>query len=197
MGEPAYTVMIDPASVDPGAEIAVSWVTPEGAGFATDYVALIPVGGLLTQKIWSTSTMGIQEHAARWHAPNVFGAYQAVYVKDNGDVVVAESNVLTVEGPVQPDYLVTAMSEVAVGGSIIFDWAVKEGILTSMFDWIGLYRAGTPNEEPNFLAWMYTEGAQTGTNYFTADFGEGIFEIRYLLDDGFESVASSGPITVS
>jgi hypothetical protein len=63
-------------------------------------------------------------------------------------------------------------------------------------DWLGLYQVGASNTA--YLAWTYTGGTTSGsTTFFSAPSSAGQYEIRYLLNNGYDSVAVSNTITVS
>lgn len=55
-------------------------------------------------------------------------------------------------------------------------------------DWIGLYKVGSLNTQ--FLTFIYLP-TDTGSKAFQANYSEGQYEFRYLLNDGYTSSATS------
>ena len=72
-------------------------------------------------------------------------------------------------------------------------WTAPAG--SSITDWVGLYRTNTLNGA--YLWWVYTNGAVSGTANLTAPSIPGDYEFRYLLNNGFTSVAVSQTVTVT
>jgi len=101
------------------------------------------------------------------------------------------------------EFTLTASPETAnVGQTISVQWTAPQG-RTSQRDWIGMYRVETPpvpnTAYLNYQEWEYTQGTLQGTVYFPenpANVPAGIYEFRYLLNDGYESVAVSKPVTI-
>jgi hypothetical protein len=62
-------------------------------------------------------------------------------------------------------------------------------------DWIGLYRVGESNRA--YRWWAYVNGATSGSFYFTAPSEGGQYELRYLINNGYTSVATSNTITIN
>ncbi len=79
------------------------------------------------------------------------------------------------------------------GGTITATWSVTAGN-TSIDDWIGLFPVGAQNDA--FVVWGSTNGATNGSLTFQAPYGSGTYELRYLLNNGFTSVATSASISV-
>lgn len=65
---------------------------------------------------------------------------------------------------------------------------------TSPSDWIALYPVGADNF--NHLAWSYTYGEPTGQLQFAAPLSDGVYEFRYLVQNGYTHVAVSNPVSV-
>jgi len=85
-------------------------------------------------------------------------------------------------------------SSVRPQGQISVTWTAPQG-QTSATDWVGLFKVGTPNTQ-YLWQWSYTNGQTSGTRTFTAPTENGTYEFRYLLNNGYESVATSNPIIV-
>ena len=62
-------------------------------------------------------------------------------------------------------------------------------------DWIALYKVGDPNSAYGW--WAYTQGAASGSFNLTAPATAGSYELRYLQNNGFTSVATSNAVTVT
>lgn len=54
----------------------------------------------------------------------------------------------------------------------------------------------TGGHDKLILGWQYTGGAATGTFSLTAPLLPGQYEFRYYLNDGYQKVKTSDPITV-
>jgi len=61
-------------------------------------------------------------------------------------------------------------------------------------DWISLFKQGDPDTAHGW--WTNTEGATSGTVTLSAPTQAGQYEFRYFLDDSFNDVARSSPVTV-
>jgi hypothetical protein len=88
---------------------------------------------------------------------------------------------------------VTGPASSPAGSQIIANWNAPGG--RPVDDWIGLFRVGTLNS--TFISKQYTGGLTSGSLNFILPSQSGTYEFRYLLNDGFSSVAVSNPITVS
>lgn len=114
--------------------------------------------------------------------------------------VFADDNVLNRSGLVTHNltasnagFSVSGPISSTVGSLITANWNAPAG--RPQDDWIGLFRADTLNS--GFLAKQYTGGTSTGSLSFTLPNQAGTYEFRYLKEDGFTSVAASGPISVT
>jgi hypothetical protein len=103
--------------------------------------------------------------------------------------------------PAGPSLVVTPGS-VAPGATVTASWS---GIGSPAGrDWIGLYAQGAGNG--SYIGWMYVSCSQSpgaaqgsGSCPFTipGNLANGTYELRFLSNDGYVSVATSNPITVS
>jgi len=84
----------------------------------------------------------------------------------------------------------TAPSSVAPGATLSVTWNAGTG--ASPKDWISLFKAGAANTA--YGEWHYTGGAASGTMSFTAPATPGTYQLRYLVNDGYVSVATSDVI---
>jgi IPT/TIG domain-containing protein len=89
-------------------------------------------------------------------------------------------------------FTVTAgASSVSPGGELSVNWTASTG---RPLDWIALFKIGAPNTSYDY--YKYTNGATSGTLTLVAPKEAGEYEVRYLLNDGYNDVARSGPVTV-
>jgi hypothetical protein len=82
---------------------------------------------------------------------------------------------------------------VKCGAEIPVLWTVLDGRRTA-WDWIGLFAPEGRNGD--FLAWTYVPAGERGQLTLKAPDRPGPCERRYLVDNGFESVAVSGRVLV-
>ncbi len=90
-------------------------------------------------------------------------------------------------------FSVTGPSSAPAGGQINASWNAPAG--RPVDDWIGLFRIGTLNSA--YVSKQYTGGLTSGNLTFVLPNQPGVYEFRYLINDGFSSVAASSPINVS
>lgn len=113
-------------------------------------------------------------------------------------VIPRTSNATSIAEPPtgQSSYTLTASpSQVSPGGQLTVSWTAPTGRPST--DWIALYKIGDPNT--TYGSWQYTQGATSGNFTVTAPSTANRYEFRYLLQNGYTSVASSNivPITVA
>lgn len=94
----------------------------------------------------------------------------------------------------QPYTLVPSRSAVVAGGDLSVIWTAPRG---GAGDWVGLFEVTDPstNYEPG--RWTYTRGATSGTLALQAPSTPGLYEFRYLLDDGYVDVVRSTTVNVT
>ncbi len=90
-------------------------------------------------------------------------------------------------GPVAGVTLGATPSSVLPGGTLSVNWNAGAG--ASSRDWISLFKTDAPNTV--YGEWHYTGGGATGTMTFTAPTTAGTYQFRYLVNDGYVSVATS------
>jgi hypothetical protein len=126
-------------------------------------------------------------------APPKPGDYEFRYILEDNETAIAVSNPVRVLGdvPVPPRVdLQTAATVVKAGAGIPVRSMVYSGKRLST-DWIGLYTVGAKNQD--YVAWKYVSDADV---ILQAPAEPGTYEMRYLLDNGYESVATSVRIQV-
>ncbi len=155
------------AIVRPGAPPRTALMT-RGTNNGTDRGSLVPFGTALLRP----------------------GAYEAVLVNRRGRElsragfwVLARDAVPTV---------VLGKRSFTPGEAIRASWRAAPG---DRFDWLGLYRAGDPDQE-NYLAFLYTGATVAGTAVFDrATIGgrlkPGTYEVRLMRDDGYALLATA------
>jgi len=193
-GTGTFTLAAAPATVSPGGSLTVSWTAPAGQTSPTDWVGLYAAGASNTQYLWWEYTGGSTSGSLGLAAPTTPGTYEFRYLLNDGYTSVATSNAVTVSNG-GGSYTVSADPDsVAAGESLTVSWTAPAG-QTAPRDWVGLYAAGTANTE--YLWWQYTGGATGGSLGLAAPTTPGTYEFRYLLNDGFTSVAVSNAVTVT
>jgi hypothetical protein len=96
--------------------------------------------------------------------------------------------------PVKPMVdLQSGTTYVKCGGEIPASWLLLSG-RRSPQDWIGLYAPGAKNQD--YVTWKYVADVDQGRMTLQAPNQPGTYEMRYLLDNGYESVATSIRIVV-
>jgi hypothetical protein len=80
---------------------------------------------------------------------------------------------------------------VTPGGQLQVSWAIPA---SHYADLIGLFIVG--GSDLDGLGYQYTNGATSGTQTWTAPAQPGLYEFRYLPDDGYYDVARSTPVMV-
>jgi hypothetical protein len=117
-------------------------------------------------------------------APATQQAAQAAVVMA-GDVALA--------APVKTRFAVrTKVSRYAANAPIPVFWDAPPGHATT--DWVGVFAAGAPDTQ--YLSWSYVPAGTAGSLSLTAPSSPGIYEVRYLRDNGYTSVAGSARFSV-
>jgi len=63
-------------------------------------------------------------------------------------------------------------------------------------DWIGFYLADTDVTNREYGPWQYTNGQVSGSFEVTAPAQPGVYEFRYLLNNGYADIKRSNAVTV-
>lgn len=191
---PLVQLLAAPSDVASGATLKVTCSVVSGKTMPRHWIGLYAVGA--TVSTYSTYLMVHESPEYAFKAPRAPGTYEFRYVLDDDATVVAASNPFQVtdEPLVRPLVdLQSGTTYVKCGGEIPAAWALLSG-RRSPQDWIGLYPPGAKNED--FLAWRYVPDSDRGQMTLKAPDKPGTYEIRYLLDNGYESVATSIRIVV-
>jgi len=185
-----YVLTATPTSVVPRSTITVQWEAPAGSP-ATDWIGLFK-GDAQSGLIWWQYTGGASTGTATVTAPAESGQYEFRYFLNDSYRFAAFSRVF-VQQPTGSYSLSASPSRILVGGKIAVNWTAPTGRPAS--DWIGMYRVGDPNQA--YLASAQTGGSTSGTVEFTAPSTAGHYEFRYLLENGYESRATSNVVEVT
>ena len=187
-----FSVTLAPAGVPTGGTLTIGWSAPAGRP-ATDWVGLFSPGA--TFEVWWVYTGGRTSGTVALQAPSTSGSYEARYLLEDGYFAAATSPPVTVgsgqpPSPPPANYGVTLTpSSVAPGAQLTIAWTAPGG--RPVTDWVGLFVPGAQSE----IWWTYTGGASSGSATLSAP-GAGTYEARYLLEDGYQSTATSAPVTV-
>jgi Ca-activated chloride channel family protein len=167
-----------PASVTFGTEFTVTWgetVNPR------DWITIVPVGAdegdyLAFQRVQGDDSVEIR-------APADPGLYEVRYVLDEGSKTLASTPVEVVEA----EQTVSAPASVTFGTEFTVTW----GETVNPRDWITIVPVGA--EEGDYLAFQRVQGDDSVEIRAPAD--PGLYEVRYVLDEGSKTLAST-PVEV-
>jgi len=178
-------------------------IAPAGAAPATA-VASMPVGAPATLD-------GTASFATNALAP---GAYDAILISSGGAVLSRNPFWLYASGT--PTTVRTSKRTYVVGEPIDVSWAAAPGF---RWDWLAVYKPGNTAESPHsagcnagcssnggYLVYLYTRTAIEGRATFDGSTSvpgvaawplkPGTYEIRYLVDDSYRSIAASANFKV-
>jgi hypothetical protein len=185
----SYTLTPITLSPPPGASFSVTWTAPSGS-LTSDWVALYRLGDPNTSYLWWRYTGGRSSGTATLVAPSQAGTYEFRYLLSNGFTDVARSAAVTVGS----EYTLTpSVTSLTPGAPFSVIWTAPDGRPPS--DWIGLYIAGDPSF--NYVWWLYTGGTTSSSVTLIAPLQPGMYEFRYLLDDGYTEAVRSATFTVT
>ena len=188
-GSGTFTLTAAPANLNPGGALTVSWTAPGGRP-TNDWIALYPVGGANNAYVWYQYTGGTASGTFHLTAPATLGQYEFRYLLQNGYTVATSSNQVTIN--LTGSYTLTAApATVSPGGGLSITWSAPSGRPAN--DWVGLFLVGAPNT--SYLWYSFTGGATSGSVNLTAPVQTGQYEFRYLLLNGYTSVATSNTVT--
>ncbi|GAB5429848.1 MAG: hypothetical protein Devi2KO_33070 [Devosia indica] len=167
-----------PATVTFGTEFTVTWgetINPR------DWITIVPVGAeegdyLAFQRVQGDDSVEIR-------APADPGLYEVRYVLDEGSKTLASTPVEVVEA----EQTVSAPASVTFGTEFTVTW----GETVNPRDWITIVPVGA--EEGDYLAFQRVQGDDSVEIRAPAD--PGLYEVRYVLDEGSKTLAST-PVEV-
>jgi hypothetical protein len=191
---PVVQLLAGPSDVGNGGTVKVTCTVLSGKPSPRHWIGLYADGAKVSG--YSAYLMAHESADYSFKAPRAPGTYEFRYVLEDDATAIAVSNPFRVyeEPPVRPLVeLQSGTTYVKAGGEIPATWTLLSG-KRSPQDWIGLYAPGSKNQE--FLTWKYVSDADAGQVTLQAPEKPGTYEMRYLLDNGYESVATSIRIVV-
>lgn len=171
-------------------EITVTWTVLAGRPSPKDRIGLYaPDGNRLAVKNVPA------EPTLIFTAPGKGGRYEFRYHADGVKSPVATSGAVTVVEASAPPAVSLQLDaqQVRAGAPLTIRWTGLTGRALPT-DWLALYAEGADNRK--YGPWAYVADESGGTVTLAAPKEPGIYEIRYLLDNGYEAVAVSGRIVV-
>jgi len=186
------------------------------AGKRGERIGIVPAGGSGSAAVAARSTGagapadGTLVFSTSRLAP---GAYEGVLL-DANDVVQSRSP-FWLYAPGMPTTVATSKSVYVIGEPIAVSWTAAPG---NRWDWLGIYSPGESGNSKvaktrnsgyggngHYRLYAYTRASIEGTTTFDANafvgyttwpLQPGNYEIRFLLDDGYQTVATSAPFKV-
>jgi Ca-activated chloride channel homolog len=191
---PVVQLLAGPSDVPSGGQVTVTCTVLSGKTSSRHWIGLYAVGA----DVSSYSAYRMIDAAAQvaFKAPRAAGTYEFRYILEDDATTIAASNPFRVyEEPFSRPMvdLQSGTTTVRCGQEIPAGWSLLSG-RRSPQDWIGLYVPGARNED--YLTWRYVTDADRGQVMLQAPDKPGMYEMRYLLDNGHESVATSIRIVV-
>jgi hypothetical protein len=209
-------VAVEQRSLSAGDTLSVRFHAP---GQSREAVAIVPAGGSPSDAVASQSTAGLVDGTLSFATDSLAPrAYEAVLVAKNGNALARITFWLYLLGA--PTTVTTSKSEYKVGEPIVVSWTNAPGM---RWDWLSIYdpgqgggnqivtdanysngASGGPNY--HYLVYEYTHASIEGMTAFTSlssigwsswPVGPGNYEVRLLLDDGYQSLAFSAMFTVT
>jgi len=167
-----------PSTVTFGTEFEVTW---GGTVNPRDWVTIVPVGADEGDYLAYRRVEGNDRVSLR--APAEPGLYEVRYVLDEGSRTLASVPIEVVEA----EQTVSGPPLVRAEGAFTVTW----GETVHPRDWVTIVPAGA--DEGDYLAYRRVEGRDSIS--LTAPAEIGLYELRYVLDEGSKTLASS-PIEV-
>jgi hypothetical protein len=189
-GSQTFSLSASPEVVGAGAQLTVQWTAPPNCP-SLDWIGLYAVDSDNTSYIWWAYTDGAQSGTFDLSAPFDPGTYEFRYLQNDGYVDVTRSNTIVVNMP--STTLTASPASVRPRQPLTVSWTASPG--SASLDWVGLFPVGSPND--GYVWWTYTGGATRASVTIPAPRDHGSYEFRYLLNDGYTSVARSNSVTVS
>ena len=196
-----YSVQTPVAQITPRSSFEIQWSAPQSDNLSRDWVGIFAVGTANTQFLEWAYAGSAQGHVTL-HAPENLGTYEIRYLKNDGFDSVAKSSTFTVTptgtdtGTTTPPtntyaVKITDSSQASKQISVSWQSPPSENITR---DWIGIFIPGQPNT--NFYNWSYVS-SRSGSLTLQLPPQAGVYEVRYLKNDGFTDVAKSSTVLVS
>ncbi|MES2436845.1 MAG: GDSL-type esterase/lipase family protein [Patescibacteria group bacterium] len=205
-----YSLTLSSTNIQSGQPLQVSWKTPDDVSISRDWIAVFKSNSQNNNYLDWAYTSGNREGTLNLYPPKEAGSYEVRYLKKNGYTSVAEvAFTITVVGtnpdngngtttpnpnPGTNSYSVTASpsGNISPGATVTISWTAPQDTKISR-DWVGIFGVGTSNRQ--YYEWSYTNG-RTGSVTLKAPTTEGDYEVRYLKNNGYTSVAKSAPFKI-
>jgi Ca-activated chloride channel family protein len=163
-----------PATVTFGTEFTVSWGATVDPG---DWVTIVPMGA--DEGKYLSYEYVRDNDSVTLRAPADPGLYEVRYVLDEGRRTLASTLVEVVEA----EQTVSAPATVTFGTEFTVSW----GETIAPEDWVTIVPMGA--DEGKYLSYEYVRDNDSVTLRAPAD--PGLYEVRYVLDEGRRTLASS------
>jgi hypothetical protein len=183
-----FTVLPPPISTDKSTYANGETITVTYSGLPGnqhDWIAIAPAGAPNSTFVLWTYTNGQTTGTATFTAP-ASGAYVARSFLNDTFTLFAESAVFSVAPTVSTD-----SAAYSPGATITVTYV---GLPGNPHDWIAIAPAGS--DSSSFVAFVYTNGQNSGTATFTAP-AAGSYVARAFLNDTFTLAAESAAFVVS
>lgn len=180
----AATVTLGRATYGVGEQIDVTW-----SGLTTnvtDWIAIAPQGsGDTTVTRWAY-TGGAASGTLSFEGPAGGGAYVARAFVNDSYTKAGESGAFTVGGGLETNQTAYDLNQ-----SITVTWS---NLTTNQHDWIALAADGSSNS--SVIAWVYTNGASSGSHTFAGLASNGTYVARAFTNDSYNLLFESAPFSV-
>lgn len=204
---PVVTLTITPASAAPFASITVSWSISGGSAGTGDWIGLYKAGAASTSYLDYRYAGSGASGSVTFTAPGTPDSYEIRYLPDNGYAAAKTASFTVTDGSTggggggggggsSTTYTVTATpTTMTVGATLTVAWTAS-GTGAGSSDWVGVYPVtNPPTTNSGYLDYRYVGSGTNGTSMFTMR-NPGTYEVRYLLNGGYNSTAASQPVTV-
>ena len=168
-----------PAQVTTGAEFNVAWSKTINS---RDYITIVPMGA--EKGTFGDYVRGSDVIEGKLTAPGEPGLYELRYVLDTGRDTLASAPIEVTEAEVT----VSGPAQITTGAEFNVAWSKT----VNSRDYITIVPMGA--EKGTFGA--YVRGSDVTEGKLTAPGGPGLYELRYVLDAGRDTLASA-PIEVT
>jgi hypothetical protein len=189
---PPLFVATDKRRIVQGEPIVVRYHTPNGEN--SDRIVLVNAEGDAVNE----ALMSLPPYEADFFGAVTFGSgtlgpgsYDVVLLSENVEDM-SRSSFWIVDANVTPS-VSTDKTSYGEGETITVSW---ENAPAQRWDWLGIYAAGDADLY-NYLGFLYTNAMVSGSERFDSDMlGEamlppGEYEVRLMLDDGYQVLGSS------
>jgi hypothetical protein len=177
-----------PMSVAAGSAVTAAW-SAVCAPTATDWIGLYVPGAPDSSYLTYRYTTGTASGSVQLTVPATAapGTYELRLFSANSTTRIAVSNAFTVVAGCTVPTLSASPTSVGAGGTVTATWS---GICApSTRDWIALAAPGAP--ATSYLAWVYTNGAASGSVPLTvpSTLAQGTYELRLFSNGGYTQLA--------